>query len=447
MTSPADKTCRFRTDKRVTFNVSGSKFITWESTLKRHPGTLLGSERIKHFFDNERKEYFFDRDPHMFRYILDFYRVGRLHLSFDDCVCSFRDELRFYGISIKELDSCCWEEYFECNKKSSQESIKSEPKPKRHLHTKQRTLCIRQRKWLWNVLENTDGTSTLGKVVQSCMGILIYISILLTIVETISCGSGKTCEQLYPRVFFGLEAFCISIFTIDYLLRLYASEDRTKFVLEKLNIVDVLAVLPFYVVLCVEHFTEASSEDLQEADTLMIMRIFRIFRILKLSRHSKHLRKLAIALRRAIVDLGFLFFAFGLANILFASVLYFVEKDKNEKFDSIPSSMWYTIITMMTVGFVRLCSLSVILVILSIRKKSTVETSVSDPESFASCHSYPISSPFLSSFLLLSPRHMQRSAQFIANSYSCGSSLFSASSHGRQSGVIKFLGFYFFFFL
>lgn len=344
----AGRTIRLRNDKRVTFNVSGRRFSTWESTLKRHPDTLLGSEGIKLFFDDERKEYFLDRDPHMFRFILNFYRVGRLHLSFDDCVCSFQDELQFYGIPLHEVGDCCWEECFKLNKNFGKNEHK-DATPVCHLHGRKRTLDVRLRHWFWNLLESSQ-TSRLGTWIQSFIGILIYVSIISTVAETVSCEEGKTCETKYPQVFFALDAFCISVFTVDYLLRLYAAENRKKFAIQKLNIIDLLAVLPFYVVLGVKHLTQASSSALEDANTLLIMRIFRVFRIFKLSRHSKHLMKLATALQRAIVDLSFLFFAFGLANILFASVLYFVERSDNEKFDSIPGSMWYTIITMMTVG-------------------------------------------------------------------------------------------------
>ena len=80
--------------------------------------------------------------------------------------------------------------------------------------------------------------------------------------------------------------------------------------------------------------------------------MLRVFRIFKLSRHSKHMRKMGRALKRALVDLGFLFFAFLLMNMVFSSVLYYIEQMKKEEtdFKSIPDSMWYTIITMMTVG-------------------------------------------------------------------------------------------------
>uniref|UniRef100_A0A3B4X1V2 BTB domain-containing protein n=1 Tax=Seriola lalandi dorsalis TaxID=1841481 RepID=A0A3B4X1V2_SERLL len=63
----------------IVLNVSGTKFQTWRDTLERYPDTLLGSSERDFFFHEDSKEYFFDRDPDIFRHILNFYRTGKLH--------------------------------------------------------------------------------------------------------------------------------------------------------------------------------------------------------------------------------------------------------------------------------------------------------------------------------------------------------------------------------
>lgn len=341
---------KLRADKvgrRVTINVSGRRFCTWDSTLKKYPNTLLGSEAIKLYFDDNKKEYFLDRDPHMFRYILNFYRDGKLHLSNEDCLGAFHEELRFYGINIDNINDCCWEEFYNLSKKTS--FNEKHDCGCNNTHQIQKKSFVR--KWLWNILENTE-TSRLGKCVQSFIAVLIYLSIVCTIIETERCCQTLTCEDKYPRLFFGIDAFCMSVFTAEYILRLYASDNRWKFVINKMNIVDLMAVAPFYVILLFKHFSPESSTAVENASGLMVLRMLRVFRIFKLSRHSKHMRQMGRALKRAIFDLGFLFFAFLLTNVLFSSVLYYVEQmaaDKTE-FKSIPDSMWYSIITMMTVG-------------------------------------------------------------------------------------------------
>ena len=337
-----------RIDKRITINVSGRRFCTWDSTLKKYPNTLLGSEAIKLYFDDDKKEYFLDRDPHMFRYILNFYRDGKLHYSYEDCLAAFHEELRFYGIDTDNLNDCCWEECYNLSKKIGP---KSEKQSNCACHAEPRRNKSFLRKWFWNLLENTE-TNRLGKCVQSFIAVLIYLSVVCTIIETEHCCKGKTCEEKYPRVFFVIDAFCMSVFTAEYILRLYAADQRWKFIINKMNMVDLLAVAPFYVILLFKHFSPNSSTAVDDASGLMVLRMLRVFRIFKLSRHSKHMRKMGRALKRALVDLGFLFFAFLLMNMVFSSVLYYIEQMNKEEtdFKSIPDSMWYTIITMMTVG-------------------------------------------------------------------------------------------------
>ncbi|EDO46156.1 predicted protein [Nematostella vectensis] len=332
-----------KNDKRVTLNVSGRRFCTWESTLKKYPNTLLGSDALNLYFDKEKREYFLDRDPHIFRYILNYYKVGKLHLSYEDCFDSFHQELLFFGISLDQVNDCCWEDcsnYVDRIRECNCEAPRTKANNGKIYKTK---------RVIWNILENTN--TRLGKIVQTLIAILIYVSVAASIVETLQCSLGKTCEETHPTIFFALDAFCMITFTLEYILRLFAAENMREFLTNKLNILDVLAVAPFYILLCVREI-ELSQQMLENANSLVILRILRMFRIFKLSRHSRKMRKMGHALKSAFSDLGFLIFAFLLANVLFASVLYFIERDTSpQQFTSIPDSMWYTIITMMTVGY------------------------------------------------------------------------------------------------
>lgn len=68
-------------DEKLLINISGRRFETWKNTLEKYPETLLGSSEKEFFLDEETNEYFFDRDPDIFRHILTFYRTGKLHVS------------------------------------------------------------------------------------------------------------------------------------------------------------------------------------------------------------------------------------------------------------------------------------------------------------------------------------------------------------------------------
>uniref|UniRef100_A0A674ECD8 BTB domain-containing protein n=1 Tax=Salmo trutta TaxID=8032 RepID=A0A674ECD8_SALTR len=73
-----------RADELIVLNVSGRRFETWRNTLDRYPDTLLGSSEKEFFYNEETKEYFFDRDADVFRAVLNFYRTGKLHYPRSD---------------------------------------------------------------------------------------------------------------------------------------------------------------------------------------------------------------------------------------------------------------------------------------------------------------------------------------------------------------------------
>lgn len=97
---------------RVLINVGGKQFQCHENTLKRWPETLLAElDEQSIFYDESTKEYFFDRDPKMFSFILNFYRFGELHLPHNVCGPAMRRELTFFGVQDKSVAPCCWKAY------------------------------------------------------------------------------------------------------------------------------------------------------------------------------------------------------------------------------------------------------------------------------------------------------------------------------------------------
>lgn len=102
-------------EDRITLNVSGFRYTTYLTTLKNVPDTRLSwlAENHPKFpeFDHELEEYFFDRHPRIFAEVLSFYRTGKLHCPVDICSTLFQEELSYWGISDKDIESCCWVHY------------------------------------------------------------------------------------------------------------------------------------------------------------------------------------------------------------------------------------------------------------------------------------------------------------------------------------------------
>ncbi|CAH8583315.1 unnamed protein product [Schistosoma mattheei] len=151
-----------------------------------------------------------------------------------------------------------------------------------------------------------------------------------------------------------VETICISWFTLEYVLRLWCSPNKLKFLKRILNIIDLIAILPFYIhVLLVEVVTRHHNESLHSLRKIVqIFRILRILRIFKLARHSTGLQALGYTFKRSYKELGLLMLLIALGVVLFSSLVYFAEKDENsEMFRSIPSAFWWATITMTTVGY------------------------------------------------------------------------------------------------
>ena len=333
-------------DRLIVLNVSGTRFQTWRNTLERYPDTLLGSSERDFFFHDENKEYFFDRDPAIFRHILNFYRTGKLHYPRQECISAYDEELAFFGIIPEIIGDCCYEEYKD-RRRENQERIQDDEENDQTNEAVPLDMTFRER--MWRAFENPH-TSTKALVFYYVTGFFIAVSVLANVVETVPCASAQrrskdvACGERYALAFFCLDTACVMIFTVEYLLRLAAAPSRWRFVKSVMSVIDVVAIMPYYIGLVM-----SDNEDVSGA--FVTLRVFRVFRIFKFSRHSAGLRILGYTLKSCASELGFLLFSLTMAIIIFATIMFYAEKGSAaSKFTSIPAAFWYTIVTMTTLG-------------------------------------------------------------------------------------------------
>ena len=97
---------------RVNINVGGVRFETFASTCQNVPESRLYYIIEKWAqtpeYDPDRGEYFFDRHPMFFPYILEYYRTGKLHCPTEVCGPLFEDELLFWGVDESVMEPCCY---------------------------------------------------------------------------------------------------------------------------------------------------------------------------------------------------------------------------------------------------------------------------------------------------------------------------------------------------
>lgn len=150
----------------------------------------------------------------------------------------------------------------------------------------------------------------------------------------------------------------------EYLARVWACPQTLAYLRSGSSLFDLFAILPFYLELFLSLLSAYGnaahlgnfSRSFVVIRVLRILRIFRVLRVFKLARYSTGLKCIGETLKRSYKELSLLLLFIALTNILFSTVIYFLESEEpNTQFTSIPAASWWCIITMTTVGCVWLC--------------------------------------------------------------------------------------------
>lgn len=171
------------------------------------------------------------------------------------------------------------------------------------------------------------------------LGLIAFV--LLSLV-TVVLDSVAEIHAQYGSWLTGLEIFFTAIFTVEYLLRLACVRQPLRYALSFYGIVDLLAVLPTYLAFFVP--------ELYALVDVRVLRLLRVFRILKLNAYVAEYASLAQALRASSRKISVFISAVLMIVMVMGTVMYVVEGPANG-FTSIPTSVYWAISTMTTVGF------------------------------------------------------------------------------------------------
>ncbi|WP_022946328.1 ion transporter [Pseudoalteromonas ruthenica] len=207
---------------------------------------------------------------------------------------------------------------------------------------------IRIRNILAQVFESRGRVRHYGYAFDAILVALILANVIAIVIESV-----PSVAKQHIGFFAYFELISVSIFTLEYLARLWASVDlerfenstlsdtqrRLRYLCSPMAIIDLLAILPSLLVFFVSF-------------DLRFLRVLRLLRIFKLTRYSRAMQLLLQTIRE---ESGSLFAAFSIMAVILivaASGIYLLEHDvQPDKFGSIPKAMWWALITLTTVGY------------------------------------------------------------------------------------------------
>ena len=321
----------------------------------------------------EDNEFYIDRDPGSFNCILNYHRTGKLHCIDEVCPLEYSEDLRYWKIDENFMEFCCQDKLI-----SRREAIMGEVAKENAVEEEEipeyygEGYFVPYQQALHDLLQKPQ--SSLAAKIMSLVSVgVVLVSLVCMCVNTfpenlIMDANNDPVDN--PRLA-AIEAVCICFFTVEFLLAFAASPSKKDFCKGKMNIIDALAIAPYYVDLFFmplpdlepptetgQTTTEGPVEEVEESalgnvgKIMQVFRIARIMRIFKLAKRSVGLQSIAYTVRTSYKDLGLLFSLVFMGMLVFGSLEYYTENEEEDTgFFSIPQGMWWAMQTLTSVGY------------------------------------------------------------------------------------------------
>ena len=183
------------------------------------------------------------------------------------------------------------------------------------------------------LIEENDTKS--GRAFDLSIQAFIIISLVSFSIETL-----PDLEATQIKFLGYIEIFTITIFTIEYILRIIVADKKSHFIFSFYGLIDLFAILPFYI---------STGIDLRSIRALRLLRLFRAFKLFRYSRAIQRFHRAFILAREELV----LFFCVTVLLLFLSAVgiYYFENPSQPEVFSSIFQGMWWAVATLTTVGY------------------------------------------------------------------------------------------------
>ncbi len=206
------------------------------------------------------------------------------------------------------------------------------------------TTALRQ--VVYATLEAGRKETRLERAADLALMVLIALNVIAVVLESV-----PSYRVGYGDVFFVIEIFSVTVFTIEYVLRVWSVPEhpavkyqhpvmgRIRYMLTPMALLDLAVILPFYLAFFV-------------TVDLRVLRVLRLFRVFRLTRYSSAMGLLAQVLKDESANISAALFVLMMLIILAASVTFLAEHQVQPvAFGSIPAALWWAIVTMTTIGY------------------------------------------------------------------------------------------------
>lgn len=177
----------------------------------------------------------------------------------------------------------------------------------------------------------------MGKLFDILLFIIIIFSVILIMLESV-----KEVDAEYHRVLLTLEWIVTIFFTVEYIARIVCIRKPSNYIFSFYGIIDFLSTIPLYL-----SYILAGSQVLLAVRAFRLLRVFRILKLVQFLGEASQLKK---ALKASRAKITVFLFAVLIVSVMLGTLMYIVEGDE-AGFTSIPTSIYWTIVTLTTVGY------------------------------------------------------------------------------------------------
>ncbi|XP_054622761.1 potassium voltage-gated channel subfamily G member 3 [Dunckerocampus dactyliophorus] len=312
-------------------------------------------------YDRDRNEFFFDRHAQAFVFIMLYVRSGKLRLLPGVCEISFYSEMLYWGLESAHLDSCCQKRLDDRLSEIGLDGLSEEDAGGGSEEETQSAVdpgqpLTRRARWLERTRRAfEEPNSSIGaQLLASVSVIFVIVSMVMLCASTLpdwDTAKRNTVEE--HRI---VEAVCIGWFTAECTMRFLVARDKWDFLCRPLNIIDVIAITPYYVTMALARAGMPGAGLGVAGVILRVLRMMRVFWLMKLARHFLGLQTLGLTLRRCYREMVMLMVFVCVAMAIYSALAQLLEHgldlgSQNQDYASIPAAAWWVIISMTTVGY------------------------------------------------------------------------------------------------